>query len=455
VNGRQPDGASALHWAAHWNDSRLVDRLLAAGAAVDAANDHGVTPLMLAVENANDTIVNALLARGADPNAAASTGASVLMTAARGGSAPVAAALIARGAKVNAAEPLHDQTPLMWAAGRGHASIVRVLLDSGADVHARSRVRKRTVQVANRYGDQNSVRGVIDLDLGGFTPLLFAARSGDAMSAASLLDAGAAVNDAAPSGTSALVVAVHSGSSAVASLLLERGADPDAAGAGYAALHAAVLRGDVALVKALVARGAAPDARLAKGTPSRYYSKDYAFNESLVGATPFWLAARYGEPEIMRVLAAAGADAAFAMADGTTTLMAAIAPTRGLGTFRAGDRRERYQGPADVAAKGDGEDEAVTLKTARTAIELGAPVTAANRDGDTALHVAASLAADTVVQLLADHGADLEIKNKRGLTPLGLTTLQATRAQTASGYLALPDDRRSTTELLRKLGARE
>jgi ankyrin repeat protein len=455
VNVPQADGATALHWAVHWEDGALVDRLLKAGAKVNAANDHGVTPLALAAENRNVEVGGRLLAAGANPNAAVSTGESVLMTAARTGSADLVKALAARGANVNASEPIHAQTALMWAVAQRHPDVVRVLIANGADIHARSRVRRRTVQVADRYGDQRTVRGVTELDLGGFTPLLFAARAGDLASMDQLLDAGANVNDAAPYGASALVVAAHSGHGALARRLLARGADSNAAGAGYTALHAAVLRGDLALAQALLEHGAKPDVPLAKGTPSRYYSKDYAFNESLVGATPYWLAARYGEPDIMKALAAAGADPRFAMKDGTTALIAAIVPTRGLGTFRAGDRRERYQGPADVAAKGDGEDEAVTLATATRAIELGAEVNAATQGGDTALHIAAGLAANTVVQLLADHGAQLTPKNKRGQTPLALATAQAPRAQVAVGYFALPDDRAATAALLRKLGATE
>ena len=455
VNAPQADGATALQWAAHWDDRDTVDALLRAGANVNAANDHGVTPLALATENRSSTIVEMLLNAGANPNSAVSTGESVLMTAARTGSVPIAQALMARGANVNAAESLHAQTALMWATAQQHADVVRLLIAGGADVHARSRVRRRTVQVADRYGDQNSVRGVTEVDLGGFTPLLFAARVGDVESAGHLLDAGADVNDLAPYGASVLVVAAHSGHSAVARELLERGADPNAAGAGYTALHAAVLRGDLQLVNALLARGARADVSLAKGTPSRYYSKDYAFNESLLGATPFWLAARFGEPEIMSALAAAGANPRFAMKDGTTALIMAIIPTRGLGTFRAGDRRERYQGPADVAAKGQGEDEAITFATAKRALELGADVNAATQTGDTALHVASGLAANTVVQLLAEHGAMLDQKNTRGLTPLAVATSQAPRSQVAVGYFSLPDDRTATAALLRKLGAKE
>ncbi len=198
--------------------------------------------------------------------------------------------------------------------------------------------------------------------------------------------------------------------------------------------------------------GAEPNATLAKGTPSRYYSKDYAFNENLVGATPIWLAARFGEPEMMRALAAAGADLRFAMSDGTTPLMTAIVPTRGLGTFRAGDRRERYQGPADVAAKGEGEDEELTLGTVAAALELGADVNAVNNDGDTALHLAASLALNKVVQLLVDRGAKLDIKNKRELTPLGMAT--STQPRGPIGLFGPSvEERKPTADLLRRLGA--
>ena len=209
------------------------------------------------------------------------------------------------------------------------------------------------------------------------------------------------------------------------------------------------------LVRALIARRAAVDATLGKGTPSRYYSKDFAFNENLVGATPLWLAARYGEVDIMRALAQAGANPRASLAsDGTTALMAAIIPTRGLGAFRIGDRRERYQGPADIAAKADGEDDALALETTRCVIDLGADVNAVNQDGDTALHLATALGLGGVVQLLADRGAALNVKNKRGQTPLALTAAPTGRAPFI-GYATTAAERSATADLLRRLGATE
>lgn len=452
VNAAQPDGATALHWAVHFDLGATVDLLLRRGARVNAANDHGVTPLALACESGRAALVGRLLQAGADPNLATDTGVTPLMVAARGGRLDAVKALIAHGAAVNAAEISHRQTALMWAVAQKHAGVASVLLENRADARARTPTRHRTIQTGNRYGDQNSIKGsVSETDLGGFTPLLFAARVGDADSARALLDAGAPVDDVAANGATALTIAAHSGQHDVAALLLERGANPNADGAGYAPLHAAVLRGDVALVHALLARGAAPNAALAKGTASRYYSKDFAFNDTLVGATPMLLAARYGEPDIVAALAAAGGNASARMPDGSTLIMTAISVTRGYGAFRAGDKRERYQGPSDVAARVESEEERVTLAVVKAAVALGVDVNAANKAGDTALHLAASQSLDTVIAALAAAGARLEPKNAKGQTPFALTQIDA-----RFGFYAMDAaSRAATAALLTRLGARE
>jgi ankyrin repeat protein len=449
VNATQPDGATALQWAAHWDDQPTAQLLLRAGARVNAANELGVTPLALACENGSAAMVELLLNAGANPNARLLTGETALMTASRAGSVSAVKALVARGADVNAKEPTHGQTALMWAAANRHADVVGALVEVGADVQARSDVRPRVVHTGNRFGDRNESRGVVTMDLGGFTPLLFAARQGDVESGRILLASGASANDRAPTGASVLVVAAHSGHGAFAELLLEKGADPNAADAGYSALHAAILRGDLALVKALLARGANPNAPVAKGTPSRYYSKDWALNAtSLVGATPIWQAARYGDTPIMRALAAAGANPRFAMTDGATILIAAVAANSGFGT---GDRRERYVGPGDTAATPE-ENERVTYETAAAAIELGAEINATNQNGDTALHIAATQAVASVARLLVEKGANLEATNKRGLTPLGMALVPRPRNPL---QIDGPDRRAGTAAELRKLGAKE
>ena len=173
----------------------------------------------------------------------------------------------------------------MWAVSQRHARVVRVLIDAGADVHARSRTRP-VVTARSAATAREGV--VVVVDEGGFTPLLFAARQGDLASTRLLLAAGADVNDMAPAGTSALVVAAHSGHGELAALLLDHGADANAAGAGYTPLHAAVLRGDAGLVHALLERGAKPNARLMSGTRFSRQGKLWSLDMRWTGATPFF-----------------------------------------------------------------------------------------------------------------------------------------------------------------------
>ena len=78
---------TALLWAAHWDDLEAVETLLEAGADPNAADDHGVTPLMRACENASVEVTRALLEAGADANAAQTGGLAALMLAAKTGSA--------------------------------------------------------------------------------------------------------------------------------------------------------------------------------------------------------------------------------------------------------------------------------------------------------------------------------------------------------------------------------
>jgi ankyrin repeat protein len=454
VNAPQPDGATALHWAAHWDDLATADLLIRAGANVNAANDLGVTPLALACYSGNASMVERLLAAGANPNAAP-IGEPVLMTAARTGSLQAVKALLVRGANVNATDAVHGQTALMWAVAHQHAAIVQTLVETGADIHARSNVSRILVSKQNRYGGVTTSaapeRAVGEAEEGGSTALLFAARQGDIASARILLAAGANANDTAADGTSALVLAAHSGQGAFAAWLLDNGADPNAAGAGYTALHAAVLRADLELLNALLAHAANPNARLTKGTAVRRYSKDFAFNESWLGATPFWLAARFGELELMRALVSHGADPMAAIQDGTTPLLGTLAAGIESGPS-ASDRRERRLDPTELAALAQdanapdgGQNERTALEAVRILVDRGADVNAANRTGDTPLHSAAGKGFNTVVRFLVEKGAALDAKNKRGQTPLSAAVARLR----ADGVVD-----RGTAELLRQLGAK-
>ncbi len=400
VNARQGDGATALHWAAHLNDLEAADLLLRVGAAVDATNDLGVTPLWTAATGGSAAMVTRLLAAGSDPNIAPATGGTPLMVAARQGNATAVRSLLAHGADVNATEGAQGQTALMWAVARRHPQVVQILLAAGADVHARTKSSRRHVLLCCQAG-LGKTAGAMWVDQGGFTPLLFAARQGAATAAERLLNAGAPVDDQAAAGTTPLVVAARHGMREVAAVLLERGADPDAAGAGHTALHWAALRGDRELTATLLAHGADPNVRLARGSLLKRDQPAFAFDKFLVGATPFVVAARRSAVEIMHLLAAGGADTSLPLQDGRTAAMvAAGGRTTGLLGLRL--------------------TEGQILATVRSALDLGVDANAASLSGDTALHVAADSRFDRVIRLLAERGAAVNARNRRGQTPLAV-----------------------------------
>lgn len=382
VNAKAPDGATALHWASYWDHVEAAELLIRARADVNAANDLGATALWNASMNGSAAMVRALLRAGSDPNAALLSGESPVMTAARTGAPDVLELLLAAGADPNA-RGTRDQTALMWAASQGHSEAVRVLLAHGADVDARSENWSQVMAVPPHADPANQQ----DVPHGGNTALLFSARVGDLASARLLIEAGADVDAVDAMGLSPTVLAAHSGFGELLDLLLEAGANPDAAGAGFAALHAAILRRDERAARALLAHGADPNVRITNWTPTRRASADWSIHPSLVGATPFWLAARLSQPDVMRLLAEHGADPLFVHRvhyigsagsfgneprdEATTALMAAVGMggPRGL-AFVEPD-------PADVPA--------LAMEAARVAVELGVDPAALDSEGQTAI----------------------------------------------------------------------
>ena len=455
VNAAQGDGATALHWAAHRDDLAIADLLIRAGARANVVNDLGITPLHLACTNRSAAMVERLLAAGADARATLLNGETALMTCARAGDAGAVKALLAHGADVNAKEHEHQQTALMWAVAQRHPEVVELLIEARADIGARSLTYAQTV-----VGEQTQRAGREELNYtvlrGGATPLLFAARAGDEQSATLLLKAGADPNDSQPDGVTALVLAVHSANGGVAARLLEHGADPNALSSGYTALHAAILRSDLNLVKALLGRGANPNLRMTKGTPMRRDTTDWNLPATLIGSTPYLLAAKFLEPDIMRLLAAAGADPRLTMPNGADAVMLAA----GMGSSRTASRRG-----VETIDFGKVEPESRVRDAVAAAVDLGGDVNAASQTGDTAMHVAAALGHDTVVQLLAEHGAAVNMKNTRGITPLLAAMFGSTagrgRAAAPAGADSLGFEppielaHPSTVALLKKLGAAE
>jgi ankyrin repeat protein len=398
VNAAEGDDATALLWASYRDDVESADLLIRAGAKVNAANDLGVTPLWAASQNGNAAMVARLLAAGANPNAALLAGETPLMVAARSGYPDIVELLLGKGANVNV-HAGRSQTALMWAVAQKHPEVVKVLLAHGADVHARSEVWSEVMAVPpHGYPDYNRA-----IPHGGDTALMFAARVGDLNSAKLLVAGGANVNDQDAWGVSATVLAVHSGYAELVGFLLDKGANPNSAAAGFTALHEAIMRRDEKMVSVLLDRGADPNTPLRAWTPTRRSSRDFHFEPALVGATSFWMAARFSQPNVMRLLLKHGADPLFVhhsdyVTEGryqhrtevTTALMAATGMGGG-GTAWVQPAR--------------GEREALTLEAVKLVAELGVDLNAANTDGRTALDAAKDLRYGTVVKFLAEKGA--------------------------------------------------
>jgi len=395
----EADGTTALHWASYHDDLESANLLIRAGAKVNAATDLGVTPLWLASENGSAAMIRRLLEAGANPNAALLSGETPLMVAARSGSAEVVELLLAKGANANA-HGARGQTALMWAASQQHPEVVKALIAHHADLNLRSDVWSEVMAVPpHGYLPYNKA-----IPHGGETALLFATRVGDLVSAKLLVGAGANVNDADAWGVSATTLAAHSGFTEFVLFLLDKGADSNAAPNGFTALHEAIMRRDETMVAALLDHGADANSPLKTWTPTRRSSDDWYFDPALVGATPFWLAARFDEPNVMRMLAKHGADPMFVhhanwvaeqgfgqreRTETTTTLLAAT----GIGTGKPWVEAPRA------------EREALTLEAVKLAVELGVDVNTPSSDGRTALDGAKAQRLESVVTFLAEKGA--------------------------------------------------
>jgi len=395
VNAAEGDGATAIVWACYRDDLESAELLIRASADVNAANDLGVTALWAASQNGNAAIVRTLLAAGAEPNKALLAGETPLMVASRSGFSDVVELLLSEGADPNA-RAARDQTALMWAATQKHPEVVKALLAHGADIHLQTEAWSQMMAVPpHGYPGYNRV-----IPHGSDTALLFAARSGDLASAKLLVAGGADVNDVDAWGVSATVFAAHSGFGELVEFLLEQGADPNLAQAGFTALHIAIMRRDEKMARALVSRGADPNAPIQAWTPKRRSSKDLHFPPELVGATPFWLTARFSQPGVMRLLVEHGADPMFVhraeyvttvgltwprRVEETTALMAAI----GMGGGSAW-----VQVPPE-------ERESLMLEAVTAAVELGVDVNAHDLNGKTALDIAEARRYQSVAAFLS------------------------------------------------------
>jgi len=460
VNAPQADGATALQWAAYNNDLETADILITAGANVKAASREGATPLYLASLEGSAGMIDKLLKAGADANEVGPQGESPLMLASRSGNLEAMNVLLAHQADVNAKDKLRGTTSLMWASEQGHPAAVKLLIAHGADIAAVSqpdtRNARNNIQVGlqqqfkknkanerrrggladdpNATGDDVSdegtlyARGPAPTDGGGLTALVYAARQDCGECASVLLDAGADVNQKTHYGWTALLTATQNKHYQLAAYLLDKGANPNIANnGGWTPLYLAtdnrnIEYGDypvrtpdtdhLGYIKLLLDKGANVNARICglKSTPDACLGDTTETRTNFTmqwlledGATAFLRAAQSGDVTLMKLLLAHGADPKIFTAHEVTPLAVAagIGWVQGI-TFEWSEKE--------------------TLEAVKMCLDLGIDVNFQDEDGRAALHGAAHKGRPDVIQLLADRGAKLDIRDLGSRDSRGVNT---------------------------------
>ncbi|MGA0806333.1 MAG: ankyrin repeat domain-containing protein [Pseudohongiellaceae bacterium] len=443
VNGHDSGGTSALHWAVHFDNVELVDLLLAAGADPDGKNRYGQAAIHVAVQQRHAAMAQRLLEAGADLEQVDASGEPPLILATRLGAADMVNLLLARGARVDARDTPQGQTALMLAVREGQASLVQRLLDAGADINAQSMVGElqpmvlpSEVPVGTSQGVGINRSGLPDRGMrypltGMKTPLLFATRQGNLALTKLLVQAGADIELADGNGITPLINAIinhsvvnvnRSGTSdhlQIAQYLIEAGANVNAQDwYGQTALWAAVdirnlefavtettnrvdRAGAYALIETLLAKGAEPNPRIKEFPPERRFIAGTGFNGwvDMTGQTPLLRAAISGDLKVLHLLLDHGADANIATVGGTTPLMVAAGVSWALAeTFD--------EGPEAL------------LETVQLMHRLGNDVDAVNSVGLRAIHGAANRGSNDIIRYLVEHGAQLDVTDNEGRTPI-------------------------------------
>jgi len=434
VNRRHADGSTPLQWAVYKGDVTEVRRLLKAGADVTLANNYGATPMTLAADVANTDMLKLLLEVGANADSPNPEGQTALMAVARTGNVAAAQLLLDHHATVDAREKWGGQTALMWASARRHPEMMQLLVSKGADVNARSIDRDYQRHVTAEGRPKN-------LDSGGFTPLLYAARENCFACVDVLLKNKADIDLPDPDGVSPLLLAILNANWDLAKQLIVAGADVnqwDIFGeaplvtavdsrnridGGRASIDPTNTTGGLAIVNLLLEHGADPNMQLLF-KPANVRGTVYTR-----GVTPLIRAAYNADLEVVKILLAHGADATISTADRQTPIHAVL---------------------AGRAAEPQALELIKVLQQAGTDVNVVALVNHPEEiRGGTALHYAVRKRYKETIKLLASFLIDMNAVDQDGLTALDYT-----QSRGFMPFMALQTPTyKDEAALLRELGA--
>jgi len=312
---------------------------------------------------------------------------------------------------------------LQWAAQGDHNDIAQILLENGADAN-----------MSNRYG---------------VTAAALAAENGNAEIMQLILAAGVDANQSMPEGETLLMTAARTGDAATIRTLLEQGADPNhrEESRGQTALMWAASEDNADAIRVLAEFGA--KVHLKTNNPSRIADRTFAYSPP-TGFSAFIFAVRAGHIEAVDALLDAGANVNDTVSDGESALIIAAANAnwelaahlidRGADVTRADAgwnalhqtvrtrRMNLVFGTPGPFASGAIDSTALMLKLLNAGIDVNARMTRNgirdgqrnrfNRLGATAFMLAAKVTDVEAMRLLLDHGADANIPNADGTTPL-------------------------------------
>ncbi|KAK2791961.1 hypothetical protein FQN51_001975 [Onygenales sp. PD_10] len=305
------------------------------------------------------------------------------------------------------------RTPLCYAAGSGHRSVVELLLEKGAELNHFDKKGYSPLLRAAAMGRTETAKFMLEkgadpnpkTDLN-YTPLLLAAKDGHASMLEALLEKNADPNFKNRCGETSLSTAVLGNRREIVKILLSHGAFPDSKDlSGQTVLHHALGKGDEAMVKLLLEHGADPNQ-----------------NDNF-GQTCFYRASDLNNVAMANLLMQNGADPQLAADGGTTPLLTAAngghnAIVKLLLTSGVEPDTKDIKGRTPLSmAVASGHEEVIKLL-----LEKGADPNSENTDGQTPLSLAASKhGKKEIIQLLLQNGADPKVGDKMGQTPLSLS----------------------------------
>ena len=444
-----------LHRAAMVGHKPAVELLLAEGAPINERDQALNTPLYYAIYNGHKEIVELLIRKEADLNTTCSyvngTGYAPLDVALGRGKVEIIRLLQNNGAEaksIHAAAMLGDKekvkaflrqgidvnlkddkgnTPLFYAIRDGHDELAQFLIDQGADINYTdkngfsllyyaiwSRSTSMVEVLASRGVDVNPAPGKYSL-------LHHAIWNQDLNTVKILVDYGARFNEKDPDGWTAFYNAVWQGNREIVDFLVSKGAD-------ISSFHMTAAMGDVAGVKSFLEQGVAVDTKdEMECTPLSWatcmgqvevvkllIAQGADVNLKLYGqATTLQQAARVGNSDIVKLLIANGADVNAKTGGGLAPLDLAI---------RSGDVEciKLFSNNSDVdinfsfiTAVRRGDKESI-----EKLFDLGVDIDYQDNSGLTALNHAVISGNVSVVQLLLEHGACVDVRDNTKRMPL-------------------------------------